>query len=142
MVKQPKLRTQHHAWSAEQVLANLPTSPLIEVWVAGKRGGSHMNGCLCADCTTMPSTEETESPVPESNSQKQPPEQQKSTSLEFVKCLVCGRKVSADDFVLPLLIIENDGENGVGFRAVIHQSCFYDYDDRLISEDVIEVIEL
>lgn len=141
-MKRPPLRLKHHAWCAEQVLANLHTTPHIEVWVAGKRGGNHMNGCQCADCTMMPSIKETESPVPESSSQKQPEEPQSDTTEEFVKCLVCGRKVNADDFILPLLIIENDGSNGVGFRAVIHQDCFYDYDDRLISEDVVEVFEV
>ena len=134
--------TKHHAWYAEQVLASLPITPLIEVWVAGKRGGNHMNGCQCVECTMMPSTNETESPVPEPSSPKQRKEPLKSTSNEFVKCLVCGRKVMADDFILPLLIIEEEGKNGFGFRAVIHQDCFYDYDERLISEDAVEVIEL
>lgn len=101
-----------------------------------------MNGCQCAGCITMPSTNETESPVAESSSQKQPDEPQNVTATEFVKCLVCGRKVNYDDFVLPLLIIEDDGSNGVGFRAVIHQDCFYDYDERLISNEVVEVIEV
>lgn len=55
--------------------------------------------------------------------------------MKGIKCLVCGKELTKDDLCYPVQIKEELNPDDVMYGAVVHQTCFDEYDSRIMWED-------